>query len=64
MIKVAKLNRSQTIGEEFYNSGTTFQYIRKKKFFTTIKVDGTEKMVYTADLERFGKIHFPIKIIK
>lgn len=49
-MKVATLNRGQTTGDTYYEAGTEIEYIRKLKFFTTIKVKDQIKTTYTADL--------------
>lgn len=58
-MKLAILLRGQVIGsevyydkeEEFIPSQSLIHYLKKGKYFTTVKVDGCIRTVYTADLK-------------
>lgn len=55
-MKVAQISRTQEINDTLYRYGDTVQYLKRGKYFTTIKVDGISVQVYTADLYNFKKI--------
>lgn len=58
-MKLAILLRGQITGsivyydeqQEFVPSNSLIQYLKKGKYFTTVKVDGCIRTVYTADLK-------------